>query len=183
MGRIAQKLKVLPEIYKGNFADIDQENNRAYQRYPFPWPDEKQYEQYTHEDVLKNLESRREALREFIGEFDLGLPFFKDKIVVDLGAGVGWDALCFAGSGAKAVYAVDNSETSLKHGERFARMLGIQNVQFCRSSLYDIGRLGLEADVIIAKGVLHHVFDLPRLAGALGLISNSRTQLLLTHSS
>lgn len=183
MSRITQKLKVLPEIYKGNFADIDQENNRAYQKYPFPWPDEKQYEQYTREDVSKNLETRREALTEFVGEYGWALSDLKDKIVVDLGAGVGWDALCFAGSGAKTVYAVDNSEASLKHGERFARMLDVRNVQFCRSSLYDIGGLGLGADVIIAKGVLHHVFDLPRLADALRLISNSRTQLLLTHSS
>ena len=183
MGWIAQKLTVLPEIYKGKFADIDQENNRAYQKYPFPWPHEKQYEHYTQEDVLKNLDDKQEALRAFIGEFGLEWPFIKDKVIVDLGAGVGWDALCLARNGAKTVYAVDNSETSLKHGERFARMLGIRNVCFRRSSLYDIGGLGLEADVIIAKGVLHHVFDLPRLADAMRLISNSRTQLLLTHSS
>jgi len=183
MNQVLQRLVIIPSIYKGNFIDIDQEINRAYQTYPFPWPNEKQYEHYSQEDALKTLDFFERALKEFIERFNLDFDFFKGKVVVDLGAGVGWDALCLARHGAKFVYAVDNSPTSLDHGKRFAQLLGIKNVNFCQHSLYKLDGMQMQADVIIAKGVLHHVFDLPRFVKALDHITKSGTQLLLTHSS
>lgn len=183
MNHILQKLFVIPSIYKGTFVDIDREINAAYQAYPFPWPNEKQYEQYTKEDALKTLDFSEDALKQFIKQFRLDFSFFKDKVVIDLGAGVGWDAFCLARNGAKSVYAVDNSGSSVKHGERFAQLLGIPNVKFFQCSLYELDRIGETSDVIISKGVLHHIFDLPRFVKALSHITKDRTRMLLAHSS
>lgn len=183
MNQIFKKLTVIPSIYQGRFVDIDAEINRAYKKYPFPWPNEKQYGDYAKEDALKTLSCLEMALEEFLHEFELDFDFFKDKVVIDLGSGVGWDSFCIARHGAKFVYAIDNCEISIKHGERFAQMLGVENIKFYRSSLYEVDRTQLKGDVIIAKGVLHHIFDLPRFVKALPHISRDHTELLLAHSS
>ena len=179
---LLQKLSVIPDIYKGRFIDMDREINLAYQKYPFPWPSEKQYDRYSLEDILAKKRESETLFKEFMRDFHVDEGFFAGKAVLDLGAGVGWDAIVVASAGAKSVCAVDNSLTSVEHGRRFAQQLNLSNVHMIRSSLYDIGRLELSPDVIIAKGVLHHVFDLPRLAGAIRRLVKPGTELLVTHS-
>ena len=183
MNQLLKKFCIIPSIYKGNFVDIDNEINLAYHAYPFPWPNEKPYEQYTREDVLQTLDMFENSLKQFIEQFGFDLDFFQGKVIVDLGAGIGWDSLCLARLGAKSVYAIDNSPTSLEHGQRFAKLIGLQNIQFCQHSLYTIDQISIKADVIIAKGVLHHIFDLSRFAKALSHITTDQTKILLTHSS
>ena len=183
MNKLLETLSILPSIYRGNFVDIDEEHNRAYKKYPFPWPHDKQYESYTREDVEKTLSLREQAFESFLEEFDLNWKYFENKSVADLGTGVGWDALNMARHGAKIVYAIDNSDVSLQHGEKFSRLLDLKNIRFDRCSLYEIGRLELQADIIVVKGVLHNMFSLPKFVNALRRISKPETKILMSHSS
>lgn len=183
MNKLIETLSIIPSIYQGAFVDIDEEHNRAYKKYPFPWPYDKQYEHYTREDVENTLNLREQALEEFLEQFGLNLKFFENKIVADLGAGVGWDALNMARHGAKIVHAIDRSGISLQHGVRFSDLLDLKNINFHCCSLYEIGDLTLDADFIIVKGVLHNMFYLPKFAGALRRISKPEVKLLMSHSS
>jgi len=62
-------------------------------------------------------------------------------------------------------------------------LLGQKNIKFCRHSLYELDQLAIQADVVIVKGVLHHIFDLPRFVKALKFVTKNGTNLLLAHSS
>ena len=179
---ILEKLSVLPEIYRGRFVDIDNEVNRAYEKYPFPWPSEKSYDAYSLEDIVRKKEEYVLSLRRFLREFRVNEDSLRGKVVLDLGSGVGWDSIAMASFGAKQVYAMDNSRSSIAHGRRFVERLGLRGISFVRSSLYEIDPLPMVPDMIIAKGVLHHVFDLPRLAEAIHSITGPGTEVLLTHS-
>jgi len=183
MNPILEKLLVIPSIYRGTFLDLDEEHNRAYKAYPFPWPHEKQYECYTKIDVEQRLDEREKAFETFLEDFGLSWKLFENKIVVDLGAGVGWDSLNIARHGAKMVYAIDNSDVSIQHGLRFSELLESKNITLIRYSLYEIDRLELQADIIIVKGVLHIIYNLPKFIKALRHVTRTGTQLLMTHSS
>ena len=182
MHNIVEKLYVIPEIYRGRFVDIDKEINLAYEKYPFPWPSEKPYAAYALEDMVCKRDESVTALRGFLREFRVDEGSIRGKVVLDLGAGVGWDAMALAFCGAGQVYAIDNSMSSVTHGRRFAHLLGLKNVSFVRTSLYEIDQLKVVPDMIIAKGVLHHVFDLSRLARAIYMVAKPGTELLFTHS-
>jgi len=182
MRSIVEKLFVLPEIYRGRFVDIDKEVNLAYEKYPFPWPSEKPYTAYSMEDIVRKKDENMLSLRVFLKEFRVSEDSLKGKVVLDLGAGVGWDSICLASWRASRVYAIDNSQSSIAHGRRFADRLGLKGVSFVQTSLYEIDQLDMVPDMIIAKGVLHHVFDLPRLARAIYKVSKPGTELLFTHS-
>jgi hypothetical protein len=139
MFSLVKALSVLPEIYRGRFVDIDREVNLAYEKYPFPWPSEKPYSEYSPQDISSKRDESIASLRVFLREFRVIESTIKDKVVFDLGAGVGWDAMALASCGAKQVYAFDNSSASVAHGQRFAECLGLKNVTYVRTSLYEVG--------------------------------------------
>jgi 2-polyprenyl-3-methyl-5-hydroxy-6-metoxy-1,4-benzoquinol methylase len=180
--RVARCLSVIPQIYKGSFVDIDREIQLAYERYPYPWPSEKQYSDYALDDVLAKKDEIETQFREFLRDIDFDQDCIRGKVVLELGAGVGWDSLALMSCGARRVYAIDNSASSIAHGKHFARLLEVDDIHFIQSSLYEIDQLEVVPDVILAKGVLHHVFDLPRLVSAIDRIAGPGTQLLVTHS-
>ena len=59
-----------------------------------------------HEDMIKDR-IRTDAYRDFIYD---NKNLFKEKIVLDVGCGTGILSMMCAKAGAKAVYAVDNSQ-------------------------------------------------------------------------
>jgi 2-polyprenyl-3-methyl-5-hydroxy-6-metoxy-1,4-benzoquinol methylase len=180
--RVVRCLSVIPQVYKGEFVDIDREIQLAYERYPFPWPSEKQYSDYALDDVLAKKDEIAIQFREFLRDIDFDEDCIRGKVVLELGAGVGWDSMALMSCGAKEVFAVDNSISSIEYGRHFAGLLGLKDIHFIQSSLYEIDQLEVVPDVIIAKGVLHHVFDLPRLVGSIHHKAGPNTQLLMTHS-
>ncbi len=177
---------LLRDIQRGTACNLDLEIKKAYERYPFPYPLEKGYAQYTTDDAWRMLEGFRRANDEMLCCFGLGVDAFKGRILWDLGAGVGWRAMGFAQAGAREVHAFDVSEQAVALGVHFCNLLNITNVQFHCVSLYHLASLPqkvVEPDVIFSTGTLHHIFDLGRAGQAVAACCREGTVFYFTHSS
>ena len=57
------------------------------------------------------------------------------------------------------VLAVDLSLSSLAYAKRKTKELGIQNVEYMRADILDLGRINRKFDIVESSGVLHHMDD------------------------
>jgi SAM-dependent methyltransferase len=57
------------------------------------------------------------------------------------------------------ITAIDVSEASLCHARELQARYKVQNLEFRRLSLFDVGALGQTFDQIVCTGVLHHLLD------------------------
>jgi 2-polyprenyl-3-methyl-5-hydroxy-6-metoxy-1,4-benzoquinol methylase len=102
----------------------------------------------------------KEGLQDFFGHRRpafLGRPIN----VLVAGAGTGRQAVDAAyryGPHAKIV-AIDLSRTSLAYGQRMAKRLGMQNIEFIQADLHKLDALREPFDIIECIGVMHHTPD------------------------
>lgn len=173
------------DLHRGTACDLDREIRTAYERYPFPYPLDREYEQYGVEECRAKLDQFRAGNAELLRQFGLTPDFARGLALWDLGCGVGWRAMAFASEGARTVHAFDASENAIRWGRRFARLLGIDHLHFHPVNLYDLGSYdgAGEADLIFSTGTLHHVFDLDRAARAVAARCREGTRFYFTHSS
>lgn len=172
-------------LHRGTACDLDREIRTAYERYPFPYPLDQEYERYGPEECRAKLEQFRGVNADLLRQLGLTPSFAQGRLLWDLGCGVGWRAMAFASEGARAVHAFDASENAIRWGRRFARLLGIGNLHFHPVSLYDLELYegGGDPDMVFSTGTLHHVFDLNRAARAVAARCREGTPFYFTHSS
>jgi SAM-dependent methyltransferase len=68
------------------------------------------------------------------------------------------------------VVGIDVSAASLSHAERLARTAGLTNVALRQLRVEDVAELGVEFDLVITHGVLHHLVDPAAGLHALGRV-------------
>ncbi len=85
----------------------------------------------------------------------------KNEVCVDLGSGRGTDVLRLAETvGDKGfVYGIDISEGMLQKARNTAERLGVQNVEFIKSTLEHINLPDAKADLIISNCTINHASD------------------------
>jgi SAM-dependent methyltransferase len=107
-------------------------------------------------EYFEEVRYRRYLLEPHIPEF-AEFGSWKDKRVLELGCGIGTDAVSFALAGAE-VTAVDSSVHSLELAEQNARAFGVQ-IKFLHADLQDLYSVlsPCEYDLVYAFGVLHHL--------------------------
>ena len=79
----------------------------------------------------------------------------RGKKVLDVGAGLGFDAFTFAQAGAELTL-LDIVPTNVDLHRRLAQALGIRVEHFWLNELADLDQLSEEFDVIWAQGSMHH---------------------------
>ncbi|KAI9350947.1 S-adenosyl-L-methionine-dependent methyltransferase [Obelidium mucronatum] len=100
-----------------------------------------------HETMLKDV-VRTESYRDC---FYLNKDFFKDKIVLDVGCGTGILSMFAAKSGAKHVYAVDNS-TIILRAKEIVKQNGLDSkITFIRGEVENISLPVDTVDVIVSE--------------------------------
>ncbi|HEV7923370.1 MAG TPA: TIGR04290 family methyltransferase [Thermoanaerobaculia bacterium] len=76
--------------------------------------------------------------------------------VLDIGCNGGFYSIEMKRRGAARVLGVDSDETYLAQARFAARLSGAQ-IEFRRMSVYDLGSLGEQFDLVIFMGVLYHL--------------------------
>lgn len=93
---------------------------------------------------------------------DLNRPdFWRNKVVLDAGCGVGIKTNAIAQLGAKQVIGVDGSAPSLREAKETTERLGLNNVIYIEGMLEEISNLLsskaiAKVDYICCRGVIHH---------------------------
>ncbi|KAJ3140894.1 hypothetical protein HK100_008433 [Physocladia obscura] len=100
-----------------------------------------------HETMLKDV-VRTDSYRDC---FYSNKDFFKNKIVLDVGCGTGILSMFAAKSGAKHVYAVDNSTIILKAKEIAAKNNLADKITFIRGEIESITLPVAKVDVIVSE--------------------------------
>lgn len=95
---------------------------------------------------------------------------FGGKRVLDLGCGDGAYTVMFAGLGVASVLGIDPAATAIEVATRRADAAGVaERIRFSTGNIYELGDLLDENrfDVIVLRGVLHHLPDPARAIAAL----------------
>ena len=180
--------KFVRDLYHGVGCDVDLENTQAYEKYfiHYPW-ELGSYENYTLEKARIALEHHMCRLtRKDFPSYGLGKDDLKNKVIWDLGSAVGFMPMCFSKYyGAKEVHAFDQSENCIKWGRHLSELSKISNIHFHKCNLYELSQMHVRnpPDIIFCQGVLHHMFDLRRVAQAIASKCIPDTVLYCTHSS
>lgn len=83
-------------------------------------------------------------------------PIFREKTILDLGCGLGFDTLTFAERGARVVCA-DIVESNVQLVQRVAGLLGVENIDFRYvDTLASLDRIPAAVDAIWCAGSFHH---------------------------
>ncbi len=94
-----------------------------------------------------------------------------DLDILIAGCGTNQAAVFAFGNPAAKVVAVDISQTSLDHQQYLKDKHGLANLQLRRLPIEELPTLGLDFDLVVSTGVLHHMADplagLKALAGCL----------------
>ncbi|OBH01367.1 hypothetical protein A5696_13505 [Mycobacterium sp. E2699] len=96
-----------------------------------------------------------------------------DLDILIAGCGTNQAATFAFGNPAARVVAVDISQPSLDHQEFLKDKHGLWNLELHRLPIEEVSSLGLDFDLIVSTGVLHHMAD--PLAGAKALAQCLRT--------
>jgi tRNA (mo5U34)-methyltransferase len=78
------------------------------------------------------------------------------RSVLDIGCNAGFYAIEMKRRGAARVLDIDTDEEYLEQA-RFAAQVNALDIEFFRTSVYDIGTLGEKFDVVLFLGVLYHL--------------------------
>jgi tRNA (mo5U34)-methyltransferase len=78
------------------------------------------------------------------------------KSVLDIGCNAGFYSMEMKRRGAERVLGIDSDERYLQQARFAAAMAGVE-IEFRRMSVYDVGTLGEEFDLVLFMGVLYHL--------------------------
>jgi tRNA (mo5U34)-methyltransferase len=84
------------------------------------------------------------------------LPRVNGKSVLDIGCNAGFYAMEVKRSGARRVLAIDSEEDYLRQA-RFAAEVNDLDIEFGQLSVYDVGTLQEQFDVVLFMGVFYHL--------------------------
>jgi tRNA (mo5U34)-methyltransferase len=79
------------------------------------------------------------------------------KSVLDVGCNAGFYSIEMKKRGASRVVGIDSDDIYLEQGRFAAEVSGFPDIEFRNLSVYDVGRLGEQFDVVIFMGVLYHL--------------------------
>ena len=79
------------------------------------------------------------------------------KSVLDVGCNAGFYSIEMKKRGAGRVVAVDSDDIYLNQGRFAAEVCGFPDIEFRNMSVYDVGQLGQEFDIVLFMGVLYHL--------------------------
>ena len=91
---------------------------------------------------------------------------FKGKTVLDLGCGDGTFTFKLIELGAKHVVGIDPAGQAIENAKNRAKKKQIHNVRFEVDNIYDMGERAERYDLVVLRGVLHH---LPNAASAIAI--------------
>ena len=83
-------------------------------------------------------------------------PDLSGKTVLDIGCNAGFYSLEMKRRGAARVLGLDHDEDYLKQARFAAEMTGL-DIEFLQLSVYDVGALGEQFDLVLFLGVLYHL--------------------------
>jgi len=113
-------------------------------------------------------------------DFDL----WKNKVVVELGCGIGTDTISFAKAGARVV-AIDLSDESIRIAKLRAAAEGVSDsIKFINHSIEDLDTLDLPTpDLVYSFGVIHHTPNPEKVIDAVrGLMSHKSEFRIMVYS-
>src|SRR5207253_10476440 len=84
-------------------------------------------------------------------------PDLTGKSVLDVGCNAGFYSIEMKKRGAARVVGIDSDEIYLEQGRFAAEVSGFPDIEFRNLSVYDVGKLGEQFDVVIFMGVLYHL--------------------------
>ena len=109
-------------------------------------------------EYFYEVQKRRYFVEPHIKEF-LDFDKWKGKNVLDLGCGIGTDAISFALAGAN-VDAIDISEKSLKIARKMIESWGLYNIRLLQWDLELLNTFLINHyDLIYSIGVIHHTLN------------------------
>jgi uncharacterized protein YbaR (Trm112 family) len=115
-------------------------------------------------------------VRDIAGPLAGGIGFFRDKVVVDAGAGSGAQSRWMAESGAKQVFSLELSDTIFtRHRETIK---GYEDVIFPIQCDIASPPLAIRPDVVYCVNVLQHTASPPRTFAKLAALMSERTTFL-----
>jgi tRNA (mo5U34)-methyltransferase len=79
------------------------------------------------------------------------------KSVLDVGCNAGFYSIEMKKRGAARVVGIDSDDIYLEQGRFAAEVSGYPDIEFRNLSVYDVGNLGEQFDVVIFMGVLYHL--------------------------
>lgn len=101
---------------------------------------------------------------------------FRGKRVLDLGCGDGAYTVLFAALGVESVLGIDPAATAIEAATRRAEAANVADrISFSTGNIYELGNLLDEGrfDVVVLRGVLHHLPDAARAIAALSAFKGS----------
>jgi SAM-dependent methyltransferase len=123
-----------------------------YENHPYPAP---LRDLERHRELYRNPERRR-ALSLLLWPTEKPRP---NREILIAGCGTSQPAIHALREPDARVTAIDISETSLRHTRELQQKYRLQNLDFHRLAIEDVGELGRSFDQIVCTGVLHHLLD------------------------
>jgi tRNA (mo5U34)-methyltransferase len=91
-------------------------------------------------------------------KFEHAIPTdLRGKSVLDVGCNAGFYSIEMKKRGAGRVLGIDSDDIYLEQGRFAAEVCGYPDIEFRNMSVYDVGQLGEQFDIVIFMGVLYHL--------------------------
>jgi 2-polyprenyl-3-methyl-5-hydroxy-6-metoxy-1,4-benzoquinol methylase len=84
---------------------------------------------------------------------------FEGKTVIDIGCGDGINTLLLAKLGAKSVLGIEPASQAIVIAKQKAQEAGFPQVTFKEVSIFDFEESHHQFDIVVLRGVLHHLND------------------------
>ena len=98
----------------------------------------------------------KKTLLEHTLRYNFARRFVKNRVVIDLGCGVGYGTFALAKSGARKVYGIDISNSAIKYAKAHYRN---KNITYKVKDVLNTKLSSHIADIVIAFEVIEHVKD------------------------
>lgn len=79
------------------------------------------------------------------------------RSVLDIGCNAGFYSVEMKKRGAGRVLGIDSDERYLAQARLASEVLGLEEIEYCKLSVYDVAQLGECFDLVIFMGVLYHL--------------------------